>query len=196
MRIVLLTSLALLSSPSAAEPAPRQTALTARLVLKVVHPDSARARVLEQVEALGGFPTLVTDQQLTLKVPPEKLHEVLRAVAAEGVPVEKTLARNDLTGSIAQQEARLRSKVDIFRRLRKLVDDSDVGATLQIEKQMSALVVEMEQLRGRLRVAHERARYAVVDVSFQFRQREKLVYVHSPFDWVNSVDLGRFHAAF
>ncbi len=196
MRTLLPILLLLLAPAWAAEPAPRQTALTAKLVLKVVHASEVRAAVLKEVDALGGFPTLVTDQQLTLKVPPKKLQEVLRLVAAKGVALEKALARHDLTGSIAQQEARLRSKVDIFRRLRKLVDDSDVGATLLIEKQMSALVIEMERLRGRLRVEHERARFAVVNVSFQFRQREKLVYVHSPFDWVNSVDLGRFHANF
>ena len=193
-----LLATALLFAPMAhgAEAPARRTALTARLVLKVVHPAEVRRGILEAVGALGGFPVLVEDQRLLLKVPPEKLNEVLRLVSDRGVPLEKTLERNDLTGSIAQLEAQLRSKVEIFRRLRKLVDDSDVGATLQIERQMASLVREMEAQRGRLRVERERARFARVDVAFQFRQRDTLVYVHSPFGWLNTVDLGRFHADF
>jgi hypothetical protein len=190
------TLLMLLVLTSTGWSAPRRTALVATVVLKVVHPDEARTAILAAVAPLGGFATLVSDQALNLKVPPERLSEVLKQVGERGITVQKTLQRNDLTQSLAQMEARLRSKVDIFQRTRKLVDDSDVGATLQIERQMASLVGEMEKLRGRLRVEHERARFAVVSVSFQFREREKLVYVRSPFDWINSVDLSRFHADF
>ena len=61
---------------------------------------------------------------------------------------------------------------------------------------MANMVAEMEQLAGRLRVERERARYAVVDVAFQFRERQRIVYVRSPFEWLNTVDLGQFDARF
>ncbi len=194
LSVLLVT--AAFAGEDAPTPAPRQTALTARLVLKVVHPAEVRKEILGLATPLGGFPILVEDQQLVLKLPPEKLTELLEAVAKKGVALEKTLERKDLTESISQLQARIRSKVEIFRRLRKLVDDSNVAATLQIERQMNALVQEMEALRGKLRVELARAQHAQVTVAFQFRERQRLVYVRSPFEWINSVDLGRLDADF
>lgn len=188
---------ALSSRPAAAADAPppagdRATALTAQVVLKVVHPDQARKEVLAAMEKLGGFPVLVSETELRLKVPPDQVGAALDALAQHGLVVEKTLAREDLTQSIAQLEARQRSKQDIFRRLRRFIDDSDVAATLQIERQMTALVTEVEQVAGQLRVERDRARWAVVTVAFQFRERDRIVYVSSPFQWLNTVDLDRF----
>jgi hypothetical protein len=192
MRALFFLALLLPAVARAEEPAPRQTALTARVVLKVVHPDEARRDALDDVAKLGGFPVLVTDQQLVLKVPPAKLDETLAALTARGAVLEKTMERNDLTLAIAQLEAQLRSKQEIFDRLRKLLDDSDVNATLQIERDMSQLVMEMESQKGQLRVQRERAAWALIDLAFNFRERDRLVYVHSPFQWINTVDLHRF----
>ncbi len=171
---------------------PRQTALTAQVLLKVVHPAEVRQTLIQAAQRFGGFPVLVTDHQLTLKVPPERLSEALEQTVAQGLVLQKTLQRQDLTETVAQLEARLRSKRDILKRLRKFFDDSNVAATLQIERNMTQLVQELEQVKGQLRVERERARSAVLDITFEFQERGRIVYVHSPFEWLNSVDLQRF----
>lgn len=184
------------AAPPAPAPVKRATALVAKVTLKVVHPDEVRRGLMAAAEPLGGFPVLVEDRRLILHVPPSKLPAMVDAVTAAGLVMEKTLERADLTGEIAQLEALLRSKQSIFARLRRLVDDADTQATLRIERSMSELVAEMEGIAGRLRVERARARYAVVDVSFEFRERQRIVYVRSPFEWLNTVDLGQFDARF
>jgi hypothetical protein len=57
---------------------------------------------------------------------------------------------------------------------------------------MTQLVSEIENIRGELRVQYDRAEYAEVSVDFEFRERDKVLYVESPFEWLNTVDLGRF----
>lgn len=175
-----------------ADPAPRQTAETARMVLKVVHPAEVRQSLLDLVRTLGGHPTLVTDHELTLKVPPARLQALLDAVGKAGLVLDRGMERADLTASIAQLEARLRSKTEILERLRTFVADSNVQATLQIEQSMTGLVAELEQVKGQLRVERSRVRHAVIHVSFRFPQRDRLTTVHSPFGWLNGVDLDRF----
>lgn len=185
------------AAPAASSAAPdRATALTARVTLKVVHPDDVRRRLVQAADPTGGFAVLVEPHRLTLKVPPAQLAPMLDRITAAGLVIEKTLERADLTGEIAQLEALLRSKREIFDRLRRLVDGADTTATLRIEQSMSALVAEMEAIAGRLRVERSRAQHAVIDISFEFRERERIVYVRSPFDWLNSVDLGQFDARF
>jgi hypothetical protein len=162
------------------------------MVLKVVHPAEARQALLDVTRRLGGFPTVVTNDELVLKVPPGQLPALLDAVAKAGLLLDRGMERVDLTARIAQLEARLRSKTEILERLRTFVADSNVQATLQIEQSMTGLVAELEQVKGQLRVEQERARHAVVHVWFRFPQRERLTSVHSPFGWLNGVDLDRF----
>jgi len=157
-----------------------------------VHPVQARAALLAEAAQAGGFPTLVSDPQVRLKVPPQKLADVLAKVGADGIVLDKTIERVDLTEEIAQLEAHARSKLDILERLRRFFDDSNVQATLEIERNMTSLVAELESVKGRLRVARERAQWAVVEVSFQFQERDRITYVRSPFAWLNGVDLDRF----
>ena len=177
---------------AAQEQPSRQTALSVRVVLKVVHPDQARRSILSQVRQRGGFHTLLSDGRLSLKVPPHQLTEVLQVVSKEGLVVEKSLERKDLTEQIAQLEGRLRSKGEILGKLRAFFDDSDLQATLEIERNMRALVEEMEQVKGTLRLELDRARWAVVEIHFQCPERRRVVYKRSPFRWLNSVDLQRF----
>ncbi len=170
----------------------RATALKADVVLKVVHVEKIRKQILEEVKGLGGFHVLVTDNRLDLKVPPENLSEAIKTVTVHGLVISKSIQRTDLTQEIAQLEGALRSKQEIFERLETLVNQSDLSSTLNIERTMGQLVSEIEQAKGRLRVETERAQWAVINLSFQYRARQEIVYVESPFAWLNNVELPRF----
>jgi hypothetical protein len=174
----------------------RRTALVSRMVLKVVNPDDARAKLAAAVREAGGFPVLVADDRLEVKVPPEKLDAFLQQVGAEGLVLEKTLERQDLTLEIAQLDGQLEAKRAVLAKLRGFFDDSGVQGTLRIEQTMTELVTEIEQVKGRLRVLEDRARFAFVEISFRFKQRDRLIYVHSPFEWLNTVNLDRFLGEF
>ena len=172
--------------------ADRLTAVTATLLLKVVHPDEVRRVAIEKTKAFGGFASLVTDHELHLRVPPEHLPALLDTLAASGTVLQKALQRRDRTEAIAQLEARLRSKREIFVRLRAFLDDSNVSATLQIERSMTRLVAELEALKGDLEVERAGVRHAQIVIGFDFHREGRISYVHSPFEWLNTADLGRF----
>jgi len=177
---------------SGEEATKRQTALTARMTIKVVHPDKARAAILQETKAARGFPALISGARVRLKVPPEALNALLPKIAAHGLVLDKAMERVDLTQTISQLEAQLRSKTEILERLRGFLADSNVTATLAIEQQMNTLVGELERVKGELRVQRERSQWAVIDVSFNFEKRDRIIYVESPFGWLNTIDLRRF----
>lgn len=174
----------------------RLSALTASVHLKVVHPQTVRRTLADAAVALGGHPTRITDQGVTLKVPPAALNGFLRTMGDHGLVLQKTLSRQDLTETIADLEGRLRSKTEIFGQLRAFFDKSNLQATLDIERNMTTLVQEIEDIKGQLRVARDQSQWAVVDVAFQFQPHDRLVYVESPFDWLNTVDVDRFLSEF
>lgn len=174
----------------------RRTALVWRATVKVVNPEEARAEIEKQARALGGFTMFFNERSISLKIPPAALTVLTDKIAAQGLILEKTLDREDVTLRIAELEGMLKSKREILGRTRKFLDDADVPATLEIERTMTALVMEIEQLQGALRVLNDRTTFAVTDISFEFRERDKIVYVQSPFEWLNTVDLARFNEEF
>lgn len=188
--------LAAASTATAAEGPVRQTALAATMYVKVVHPDDVRRDGIAKAKELGGFPILVSDAELQLKVPPERLAELVDWFSAAGTCLQKSWQRNDRTEHIAQLEARIRSKREILARLRTFIDDSNAQATLRIERSMTQLVAEVEALKGELDVEQASVRHARLVVQFQFHREGRIKYVQSPFEWLNRVDLGRFLSEF
>jgi len=174
----------------------RATSLTATIVVKVVHPDEVRKAAIARARAAGGWPTLVTDGELHLEVPPAALAATVDGLAAAGIVLQKSLQRVDRTEQIAQLHARLKSKREILERLRTFFADSDTHSTLRIEQSMTHLVSEIEALQGELNVAEASTRTARVQASFQFHQRQRITYVRSPFEWLNTLDIDRFLAEF
>ncbi len=188
------------AKPKAATPAKaaakRYTAYQASLVLKVADPVKARRDILAKVKSLTGRASLITDGRLSLRVPPPQLNRLLDDLATRGIVLDKRLTRRDITEQVARLRGRLRSKAEILGQLRGFLDDSGVSATLRIERTMTSLVTEIERLKGQLGVAVDRARYAQVDVRFQFRTPARLRYVRSPFAWIDTVDIGAFLGGF
>jgi hypothetical protein len=170
--------------------------VTATLTVKVVHPDEARKAAVARAVAVGGYAKLITDTELHLEVPDDKLQETLDGLAAAGIVLHKGLQRFDRTQEIAQLDARLRSKREILGRLRSFFDDADVQSTLRIENSMTQLVQEIEALQGQLQGALHDTSKAHVQVSFQFHPRQVITTVRSPFAWLNSLDIQRFLSDF
>jgi hypothetical protein len=167
----------------------RPTALSLRMTVQVIAPDEARAAIRKAAEALGGHVHLEANRQLQLRVPPQKLSAVTAAAAGQGIVLDKALSRSDRTEAIYQLEARLRSKVGVLVRMRRFLADSDVQATLQVERTLSGLIAEIEAVKGQLRVERDKARFARLDVALSAAATQKLRYVRSPFPWLNSVDV-------
>lgn len=174
----------------------RATSLTATIVVKVVHPEEVRKAAIERARAAGGWPTLVTDSELHLEVPHAALAATVDQLAAAGIVLQKSLQRVDSTEQIAQLQAKLKSKREILERLRTFFADSDTQSTLRIEQSMTQLVQEIEALQGELNVAESSARMAHVQASFQYHQRQRITYVRSPFEWLNTLDIDRFLGEF
>lgn len=174
----------------------RAVQVVASIVVKVVHPAEVRRTTIESLKAGGGWPLLVTDQELHLAVPLPAVATVIDQLSAAGIVLQKSLQRVDRTEEIVQLQAKLKSKREILARLRGLLDDADTGSTLRVEGTMNQLLSEVEQLQGDLNVAEASVRMARVVVSFQYHQRQRITYVRSPFQWLNQLDIDRFLADF
>ena len=170
----------------------RLESVHAQMVLKVINPDEARGTIKKVAQEMGGYATHLNDNAITLKIAQGKLADAINEFSKQGIVVTKTIKRKDLTLEIAQLEGKLMSQLEILKKLRGFFDDSDFAATLDIERSMSSLVNEIESVKGRLRYLKEQSKWAVIEVNFRFRERERVMYVASPFEWLNGANLDAF----
>ena len=177
---------------SSADGDARLESIKTMLVIKVINPDDTRTAIKKLAVEMGGYATHLNDTSITLKLPPKKMSDAIDAFSKQGIVVEKSIERQDLTLEIAQLEGKLNSQMDILKKLRGFFDDSDFSDTLDIERSMARLVREIEGVKGRLRFLKEQSHWAVVQVFFRFRERERVMYVASPFEWLNGANLDAF----
>ena len=60
-------------------------AIVATMRVLVIRPDKARAALVKSLEGLGGYPSFLGEDRLTLKVAPENVGELLRRSGAREV---------------------------------------------------------------------------------------------------------------
>ena len=164
--------------------------------MKVLSPDEARTQIEQSAKSFGGFLVHFAKGSIKVKLPPEQLSSFADQIADFGILLEKNLSSEDLTLRIAELKGRIKSREDILERTRKFLDDADVASTIDIERTMTDLVLEIERFKGNLRVLTDRSSFAVAEISFDFRERDRIVYIRSTFEWLNSIDLGSFVEGF
>jgi hypothetical protein len=170
--------------------APGVSSVEASLVLKVSQPDPVEDALVDLVDGMGGWFQVRTPGSLTLRVPSDRVDELMAQAAKMGVVADRRLAATDLTTEIADQRSRLEAReasLDLYHQLLRTANPKSVVA---IERQVTALVEEIEALSGRIRFLEHQGAWAKVQVDFQLRDRRPPVRDgSSSFAWLNTVNL-------
>jgi hypothetical protein len=102
-------------------------------------------------------------QEMTIRVRPEKVTDLLAQLARLGTVESKSLTAEDVTAEHADVSARLRTKraleqryLDLLRQARKVSD------ILEIETKLSAVREEIEAVASRLKVLNEQVAYSTI----------------------------------
>lgn len=200
-----LTGLLLASSAFAADPpapvppaqktdapaeGPAVTAQSASLVLKVGVPEEAADALVAKAEALGGWFQTRTTTTVGFRIPDAQTDAFLAYAATLGVVADRSFNAQDLTGELTDQKSRLAARESVLDKYYEVLAGANPKAVVSVERQITELVAEIEQLRGRIRYLQHQGDYARVDVSFQFRDRSAPVRDgSSSFQWLNTLNL-------
>ena len=173
------------------EPAPVQRiAVRDALTIKVGDRDKAAEAVIAAAEAVGGYFTMRSDTYLQLRIPSKRQADVLAKVAELGLVVQRSHSADDLTASLEEQRTLLASRRDVLQRYFAVLQTARPQAVATVEREMTSLIAEIEELEGSLRMAMHQLQYAALEVSFQFRDRQAPARDgSSSFPWLNTMNL-------
>lgn len=160
-------------TPVPAPPADRKVIVAVTLDLEVANVATAGAKVASMAETLGGY---VQSQQaafagdrpsstLVVRVPPERVTDLLTSVAGLGKVVNQTQQAEDVTGQFVDLESRIATARASVARVRGFLDrTSNVNELSSLEAELTRRETELEQLVAAQQGLAARAALATVTV--------------------------------
>ena len=167
------------------------SALVSTMVVEVLDREAAADSLATEVERRGGYVALRTGEEVQLRVPVDQLDGLSRHAADLGVTVERKLGTRRLMADLSRDRAKLRSRETLLDEYFEVLRDADARGSLAVEREVTRLIDEIEELRGAIRGFEHRMRFAKLDVAFRFRDRSPPARDgSSSFAWINTVNLG------
>ncbi len=167
--------------------------VSATYVVKVSNRGDTLDAIVQETRRLGGwFARLTNDEEVDLRVPVDQADALQAFIEAQGLVADRGLNTVDIRREVAELEAQLESQRELVQQYMELMPAAESGTVLQIERELTYAIAEVERLEGRKRLLLDRAATASIRVSFQFRDRRRSGEQRpSPFGWVNTLDVRR-----
>ncbi|MEO1483264.1 MAG: DUF4349 domain-containing protein [Myxococcota bacterium] len=161
-----------------------------QLVLKVVNREATADAIVGLAEESGGYFSARFDDSVTLKVPSAKAPGLLAFIEKQGVVVQRNYQADDVAFSLEEMRTRLRSREQVLARYFAVLEGAKVDAVVNVEREMTRQVQQIEELAGRLKLLEHRLAFTKIQVDFQFQDRRPpLKTGNSNFEWLNTVNL-------
>ncbi len=132
--------------------------------IATLRPDTAVSALRDLAGKTGGFVLTLDDTVVTMRIPAEKLAGVREEIAKIGRVTDMEEYREDLTATIVELKARIKVKEEYLKKIEETLATTGVQDTLEMERAFNQAILDLEALKGQLRLNEHDARYAVVTV--------------------------------
>ncbi len=141
-------------------------------------------------ERFGGWIESRYDYQITLRVPAERLFEVIERLSELGLVLGKSLRADDVTAEYTDLASRILVLEQLVEQLELLLAQAKtVEEALKIRIELDRVRLELESARTRMRALSEMIDFSTLTLRLSQRgDRDVLPSSNDPFPWVD--DLG------
>src|SRR5690606_25346613 len=151
----------------------REVVHSAQLHVRADDVESSAAKAKQMVTGAGGYVEHESSQsrpprsEITLKIPGDRYTEVLNRLGTElGTKISLTQQAEDVTGEVADVDARVRSAEAALASLRKLYGRADsIDEILRLENEIAEREADLEALQARQKSLKHRTEFATVTVT-------------------------------
>ena len=172
-----------------------QDTLAISVTLQLIASDAEMTSrsIAEWADAARGYFTFRSEQQLLIRIPPDRVPELRMLIEEIGdTVVSYNPSATDYREEMARNEAAISSRTEALDRILIYLDEADIAATLSFERELRSLLQEIEYYTGQNRRIQNEVAFASATINLSSRQRTIPEQRPSTFAWVNTVDLYRF----
>jgi hypothetical protein len=170
-------------------------AVNVEAALTLSRPEEVQKRIVDWITERGGTFIIWSRDRLSLRLPVGKIGEFQAWLKTlPGVLEGMTQTANDVGERIAALRAQIRSRTEAMQKNLDIMGRTNVVNTLDIEKEITALITEIEARRGELRFLEYQARFAGIALSLHFKKTTRPENGGSAFPALRRLDLYEFLA--
>jgi hypothetical protein len=175
------------------QPAPaaqkRQIIYTATMQVSVFDLEHSLEIVESLPDRYGGWLHQRVDNQIVLRIPAERLAEVMATVAELGIVDYRLLEALDVTAEYTDLESRIRILGEMQKQLQALLAKAtSVEQALEIRRALDQVTLELEAARAHMRELSKSIAFSTLILSLVERGPNQLVpSSNDPFGWVDEL---------
>jgi hypothetical protein len=166
---------------------------TATFLLSVYEVEKAQAALKAATQQLGGFISLQTDTQITLRVPADKFEAALSTVETTGKVRARNVQALDVGDEYRDIGIRLRTAEAVRTRLEAMLARAEkIDDALRVEHELERVVREIELLKGQLRSLGDRIAFSTLIIEFRPEARPDIDdsdVFRLPYPWLDTLGL-------
>ena len=168
----------------------RQIIYTGRFAVDVPDVEEAVKTAARAAGELGGYVQKQTNNTIILRVPAAKFHEAVGRVEQLGVVREKSIDAQDVTEKYMDLKLRLGARTAYLDQLKKMLAGAkDMKIMLEIQRELSKTVEEIERLKGKLRYLTSQVRLSTIAIDFGKLHGRGGRSFKLPFRWLDGLGL-------
>ena len=155
--------------------------------LAVNNRETAARQFIDWAEDTGGYYLRYSDSGVILKIPDYNEEKINSLLKSSGEILNYSYESVNPEEEINIIKGRLTAREKLINDYYSLLNTSDFKSTLALEKEISAVLREIEQLKGRIKKLEHDKRFAYVQINFiseDFYPENDI----SSFDWINNID--------
>jgi len=142
-------------------------------------------------ESLGGHLHTMEAQSIVVKVPADRFHEAMDAVAEMGELGRRAIRGADVTDQVQDLRLRLKNAEQMRDRLAALAERADdMKAVLDIERELGRVTETVETLKGKLQALEHSVAFSTITVHLNSPIPQAEWTVEIPFRWVYTLGQG------
>ena len=149
--------------------------------------------LVDWVDASGGYYTVLSTGRVILRLPTQALGELRGRIEGQAEAILGYEPRAvDVREELAAIRTGIASREESLTLILSYLDDTDVAGTLDLEREVSALVDQIESLKGRERRLFNDTAFAYIKIDLGSRSQSIPEQLPSSFEWINTMSLYRF----
>ncbi|MFW5862657.1 MAG: DUF4349 domain-containing protein [Spirochaetota bacterium] len=139
----------------------------------------------------GGYVQYYSDDRIIIRLPVKHLNSFRNFVADKAYINDEQQARENVGHKIINTKITLQAKEKLLNDLFKIMSTSGFSHTVEIEKELSKVILEIEKLKGRLRYLKDRMKNAEITlfINEQSVQKSGNRVFSSEWDWIRELGI-------
>ena len=166
---------------------------TASFEVLVSNVEDTLKQFLAWVESDGGYLEARENKTVTCRIPADRFDALVARIPSIGTVLSESLKAQDVTLQSFDLAVRIENAEKSRQRLLHLLEQAtDVEAILKIEQELRRLTVELERMKGELKLLQNRVAYSTVQVTFRSNAPDPTPTprrTQSRFGWIRQVGI-------